>query len=58
MRTLDKTKKLEEMLLEKFQGKVNYNRVDKTVYYRAGVDLEALTEATKGYKVFIQLILF
>lgn len=58
MRTLDKTKKLEEMLLEKFQGKVNYNRTDKTVYYRADVDLEALTKATKGYKVFIQLILF
>ena len=54
----NKMHELRELLLTTYKDKVYYNSQDNTVYYQTGVDLEALTKATKGYKVFIQLILF
>ena len=54
----NKMHELRELLLTTYKDKVYYNSQDNTVYYQTGVDLEALTKATKGYKVFTQLILF
>lgn len=55
---LNSRNELKNVLYKAFQNKAKYNEENNTVYYQASVDLEELIELTKGYQVFIQLILF